>query len=133
MEKKSIAKIIILSILTCGIYSIYWTVVTTNDIEYALGEKSDGSCKSGGIVVLLTIITCGIYGIYWYYKEALRLQILAEDANIRPCGTEPWVYVVLSIFGLEIVSMALLQDEINRIVDANDKNSGVVVNDAPQE
>lgn len=131
MQKRSIATVIILSIVTCGIYAIYWMVVTTNDIEYALGDKSDGSCKSGGIVILLSIVTCGIYGIYWFYKEALRLQILAEDAGLRPCGTEPWVYVILSIFGLEIVSMALMQDEINRILDAKSDGSdgGVVVND----
>lgn len=118
MKKRSIASVIILSIITCGIYSLYWLVVTTNDIELALGEKSDGTCRSGGAALALSIVTCGIYTLYWYYKEAQRVQTLAEARGLRPSSTEGWVYILLCVFGLEIVAMALLQDELNRVADA---------------
>ena len=134
MQKRSVATVILLSIITCGIYSLYWMVVTTNDIEYTLGKKSDGVCRSGGIVLLLSIVTCGIYTFYWYYKEAQRLKILAEDAGVRSSGTEDWVYLVVAIFGLGIVDMAIMQDEINMIVEAVDSNKeNVVLTDVPEE
>lgn len=116
MKKRSIASLIILSIITCGIYALYWFVVTTDDIENALGSKSDGSCKSGGLALLLSIVTCGIYTFYWYYKEAERIDVLNKERGLRG-STEGWVYILLCLFGLEIVSMAIMQDQLNRIVD----------------
>ncbi len=117
MEKRNIATLIILSIVTCGIYALYWFVVTTNDIENALGSKSDGACKSGGAALLLSIVTCGIYTFYWYYKEAERIETLNSERGLRS-STEGWVYILLCFFGLEIVAMAIMQDQLNRIVDA---------------
>ena len=117
MEKRNIATLIILSIVTCGIYALYWFVVTTNDIENALGSKSDGACKSGGAALLLSIVTCGIYTFYWYYKEAERIETLNNERGLRS-STEGWVYILLCFIGLEIVAMAIMQDQLNRIVDA---------------
>lgn len=117
MKNRSIVSVILLTIVTCGLYFLYWQVVVTNEIEFALGEKSDGSCRSGGLALLFSILTCGIYTIYWFYKEAKRLEILASDRGIR-VSNEAWLYIVLCIFGLEIVGVALMQDEINRLADA---------------
>lgn len=117
MQKRSIASLIILSIVTCGIYSLYWIASVSNDIEATLGEKSDGACRSGGLVILFSFLTCGIYTLYWFYKEGQRLEFICSDKGVRR-GNEPWLYLVLDIFGLGIVSMALMQDDINRIADA---------------
>ena len=120
MKKRSVAAVIILSIVTCGIYSLYWLCVTTDEIEAMLGPKSDGACRSGGVAVLLTILTCGIYAFYWYYKEAKRIEVLCEDVGIRPAN-EFWLYLIFCLLGLEIVSMAIMQDELNRVNDATGK------------
>ena len=117
MQRRNIVSVILLSIVTCGIYALYWQVVVTNEIEYALAEISDGSCRSGGLALLFSILTCGIYTIYWYYKEAKRLEILAADLGVR-VSNEAWLYVILCIFGLEIVNIALMQDDLNKLADA---------------
>lgn len=64
---------------------------------------------SGGMVVVLTIITCGFYGIYWNYKMGRFL----DQAKGQPNGYSGLVYMVLSIFGLDIISLALMQSELN--------------------
>lgn len=56
-KKRDIVVSIILSIVTCGIYGIYWFVVMTDESnELATTEKT----ASGGLAFLYTLITCGI-------------------------------------------------------------------------
>ena len=57
MKKRNIALCVILTIVTLGIYGIYWFIKMTNDInELANPEKK----TSGGVSFLLTLITCNI-------------------------------------------------------------------------
>lgn len=58
IEQRNIALCIILSIITCGIYGLYWIYKLTEDVNTL---KGDPNATSGGIVILLGIITCGIY------------------------------------------------------------------------
>ncbi len=109
MKQRDIALSIILSIVTCGIYMIYWFIVLTDDIV----AVSEEHFTSGVVCFLLTIITCGIYGIYWAYKMGQLIQ----NAKIRkgiPTGSDnAIIYLILQIFGLEIVNLALMQNEMN--------------------
>lgn len=66
IEQRNIALCIILSIITCGIYGLYWIYKLTEDVNTL---KGDPNATSGGIVILLGIITCGIYMWYWLYKQ----------------------------------------------------------------
>lgn len=116
MQERNVVSVILLTIFTCGIYALYWMVVTTNEIEYEIKEK-DSSCTSGGMCLLLTIITCGIYGIYWYYKQGQRVHTLLREHNLS--GNDNSVlYLILAIFQLSIVSDALIQSDLNRIINA---------------
>ena len=50
ITKRSIGVAILLSIVTCGIYGIYWMVVVTDDTNKAINDPNG---TSGGIAVLL--------------------------------------------------------------------------------
>ena len=108
MKKRNIALCVILTIVTLGIYGIYWFIKMTNDVnELANPEKN----TSGGVSFLLTLITCNIYGIYWAYKMGERCD------RIRGIqGNSSILYLILSILGLDIVYFCLLQDMINKEV-----------------
>ncbi len=56
VRKKDIVVCIILTIITCGLYNLYWLICLAEDIN-TLSNEAD---TSGGMVLLLTIITCGI-------------------------------------------------------------------------
>lgn len=69
---RSLAKYIIFSIITCGIYSLVFLYGLAKDVNVICdgdGEETAGLLK----LILLSIITCGIYGWYWYYKLGNRL------------------------------------------------------------
>lgn len=79
MKKRSPVLVLLFSLITCGIYYLYWYVVTTNEIEHEL-KNPDGSCKSGGMTILFMIITCGIYTFYWWFKQGKRKkEVVSKD------------------------------------------------------
>ena len=76
MKKRNIALCIIFSIITFGIYGLYWFVHITNDVNTLANPEKK---TSGGVALLLTIITCNIYGIYWAYKMGGLLDKAQTD------------------------------------------------------
>lgn len=106
IENRSIALALILSIITCGIYSIYWMIKLNDEINQLSGETQ---ATSGGMVFLLSLITCGIYGLYWMYKMGERCDRI-KGTN----GSSGILYLILSLFGFGIVSYCLMQDTINK-------------------
>lgn len=84
-------------------------MIKVNDDLNAL-TKRDGT--SGGMVILFSIITCGIYGWYWLYQMGKAVETIHMKYN-EACGSAQILYLVLGLFGLSIVSIALMQDEVN--------------------
>lgn len=109
MKERNVAVAIILTIVTCGIYGIYWFIVLTDDARLASG---DSQAPSGGIAFLLTLVTCGIYGIYWAYKMGKTLAMAKQKANL-PVEDNSVLYLILQLFGLGIINYALMQNELN--------------------
>ena len=111
IERRNIAVCIVLTLVTCGIYGIYWIVCLTNDVNTVSGDVNG---TSGGMVVLLTIVTCGIYGIYWAYKQGEKLDFTKNNRGI-PSSNSGVLYLILQIFGFGIIAYALMQNELNRL------------------
>lgn len=110
--QRNIAIAIILSIITCGIYGIYWFICMVNEVNEAAG-KQDG--MSGGIVFLLSLVTCGIFQLYWYYKAGEDISLAKRGRGLPVDSSMGLIYLLLGIFGLGIVSYALIQNELNKI------------------
>lgn len=113
IKQRSIAVAIILSIVTCGIYGLYW-LVCLNDEVNALTRSDD---TSGGVVLLLSIVTCGIYSLYWLYKTGEKVEMLKAQRGAA-ASSSGLLFLILGLFGFSIVSYALIQDEINKNVPA---------------
>lgn len=115
VQKRDLAICIILSIVTCGIYGLYWLFCLNNDSNAVSNESNP---TSGVTVILLTIVTCGLYGLYWMYKTGNQLDNACQQRGMA-ASSRGVLYLVLSIFGLGIISYALMQDTLNKIVDAD--------------
>ena len=111
IKKRSIGICILLSIITLGIYGIYWFVMLHNEVKIAAND--DGK-PTAGVAFLLTLVTCGIYGYYWNYKQGEKLDKAYADRGMAT-SSRAVVYLVLSIFGLSIISYALMQDSLNKL------------------
>ena len=71
-QDRSLLTYVLLSIITCGIYSwifLYELAKDVNTLCQGDGEETAGLLK----LLLLTLITCGIYAFIWYYKLGNRL------------------------------------------------------------
>ena len=70
IPQRNVPICIILSIVTCGIYGLYWYVCLTNETDAVTQEPGPG----GGMSLLLSLVTCGIYNIYWGWKMGDKLD-----------------------------------------------------------
>lgn len=104
---RSIPLCIIFSLLTCGIYGLYWFVKLTDELNSNASTKTAG----GGTALVFTILTCGIYGIYWYYKQGQKVDEISGNRG----GNTGILYLILGFIGLGIVPYCLMQSELNRI------------------
>lgn len=109
VEKKNIALCIVLSIVTCGIYSWFWLFSLAEDVN-AVTRRPEGT--SGGLVVVFSLLTCGIYTWYWLYKSGDQLDALRAEQG-RAEGHLGILFLLLSIFGFGIISSAIMQSELN--------------------
>ena len=107
-RERNIALCILFTILTCGIYGLYWMVVLNDDMLDALNEYG----TSGTLVLVLDIVTCGIYGLYWIYQMGKRVDRLNEMYG-RRTDNSGLLYLLISILGFSIVAYGVAQNELN--------------------
>ena len=78
MKKRNIALSIIFTLITCGIYGLYWFVCLTDETNQAAGEQ-----KTTGVMALIfTLITCGIYTGHIAVAKRLIRQRLTEERQL---------------------------------------------------
>ncbi|MGN1277447.1 MAG: DUF4234 domain-containing protein [Floccifex sp.] len=110
VQKKSVGLYLLLTIITCGIYGLYWM--------YCIARDTDTLCQnqttSPGMVVLLSFITCGIYGWYFYYRTCKRLHAL-HFSNGYVVPDDSVISLILALLGFSIVSLCIIQSTINDI------------------
>ncbi len=113
-EKRDPIMVIVFGILTCGIYLYYWIYQTSTEIKNALGGRED---INPTLDIVLTIITCGLYLIYLCYRYP-QLLLEMQDRTAQPRNDISTISIILAICGLSIVSLFMIQTELNKVWDA---------------
>ena len=121
---------ILLSIITCGIYSYYFIYSVAKDINVAC--EGDGK-STGGLLkfILLSFFTCGIYSWIWEYSIGNRLASNAPryGLNFHENGT---TIIMWNLFGLLIcgigpfIAMNIIIKNTNSICAAYNHSKGFV-------
>lgn len=104
MKNRSVVAVILLSIFTCGIYLLYWTYVTAEDLNSA---DSNEPLMNYILAILLGWVTCGIYLLYWNYKFFQKADKVTGANNCI-------LNFVLSLFVSTVIPAAIVQDQINK-------------------
>lgn len=111
MEKRNEALVVIFSIITLGIYYLYWVAKVQEDL------KRRTHLGFGGVGTAL----CHFVPFYWlYYSFALgrRLELLSgKDRAV--------LYFVLTFLGFGLLVPALAQSQINDILSRESRDAGV--------
>ena len=111
VKERNIALCVVLSLVTCGIYDIYWFICLTDETNNA----SNSTGTSGGMAFLLSLVTCGIYMYYWMYKQGEKIDSAKSARGLESSGNSGIIYLVLALFGLGIVSYAMMQNDLNKL------------------
>lgn len=115
IQQRNIVVAILLTIVTCGIYGIYWFIVLSNDV----GKANNNPKISGVTAFLLNLVTCGIYGIYWSYKLGKEMYEANQKNGMTSASDNSLIYLLLSLFGLQIISWCMIQNELNKIAETS--------------
>lgn len=119
---------ILLTFITCGIYSYYFIYSVARDVNIAC--EGDGK-STGGLLkfILLSIITCGIYGWIWQYSIGNRLAANAPryGMNFQENGT---TILLWDLFGMILcgigpfIAMNIIIKNTNSICMAYNRKKG---------
>ncbi|MFW6046863.1 MAG: DUF4234 domain-containing protein [Candidatus Woesearchaeota archaeon] len=105
MKKRDIIVMILLTIITFGLYMIYWSASFQSELK-----KETGLGFNWFFHLVLLFATFGIYAIYWQYAAGKRLAKLgAEDYSI--------LYLLLIIFAGSgaILNPFIMQYQANKL------------------
>ena len=88
---------ILLTSVTCGIYSFFWIHGIAKDLNVAC--QGDGKHTRGLLgYILLTTITCGIYALVWQYGVCERIAQNCYRRNIA-APVDGGKYLLWSLVG----------------------------------
>lgn len=117
MEKRikddwNVFLVVLLSVLTCGIYWLYvlWRIIgDLNRIYGANKIRRQMSSPSFPMLILYTWLSCGVYMLYWIYAQGNKMQECGKRMNIeiRENGVFYLVMMALSPFTCYLSSMLL--------------------------
>lgn len=119
---------LLLSIVTCGIYSYYFLYCLARDINVMCQDDGD-STPGLAAFILLSFVTCGFYGLYWYYKIGNRLQANAPRYGLmfQENGTTVlmWQIVGALLCGLGLIfAMNIIIKNTNAMATAYNTRLG---------
>jgi hypothetical protein len=110
MTERSGVTVILLSLVTCGIYFFVWKYQTTEELKNVSGDTSINPMMD----LLLSFVTCGVWAYYTDYRNAKKVhELLRARGSTR--GDQSTVVLLLAIFGLYFIGMYMLQEEYNAL------------------
>ncbi|MBQ8768480.1 MAG: DUF4234 domain-containing protein [Oscillospiraceae bacterium] len=104
IKPRNIAVAIILTIITCGIYGIYWTVVMTRE-AVSVKDETDNALLE--IILMLFLPFVGYMMVEKKFSEGLNAKGVFHQDNAI-------LYLILSLVGLGIIPMCMIQNDLNK-------------------
>ncbi len=92
INKRSIVVCILLSIITFGIYGIYWLYLLVKNTRSI--QKNTTSCTGE----MLCLIFVPFYSLYWWYTRGEKVKQEFSQHNYASTGNGV-VYLIFAIFG----------------------------------
>lgn len=108
--RRSPAMVLILSVLTCGLYYMYWIYQVSDQLR----SFNINDSVTPAMELVLSII-CFPYVIYWNYKFGKILYEAQNDIGIGFPEDNSVLLMVLSIFGLGLIGACIMQASINKM------------------
>ncbi len=122
---RGLIKVILFSIITCGLYELFFINGISNDMNTMC--KDDG-LKTKGIIgfIVLSCVTCGIYPLVWFYGVANRVSENAGRYGLT-ITENGMSWLLWSLFGSmlcglgPLIALNTLCKNLNRLGEAYNK------------
>ena len=110
-ERREPVTVILLSLVTCGFYGIYWIYKVSEETQNYSGEQD--------MTPVVDTLLCFVpfYSLYWIYKQSQKITRMQTKAGLPP-RDEAILHTVLGAF-VGIVAIFMFQDNLNKIWDAS--------------
>ncbi|MGN0609506.1 MAG: DUF4234 domain-containing protein [Oscillospiraceae bacterium] len=110
IKRRSVATVIILSIVTCGIYGLYWYWQAMHELD-AAGQKSNMDPTLQFVLLFLYV-----GGIIFAINADENINAVRANRGLPPKDNKV-LWIIIFIF-FPIVGIGLVQNEMNEIADA---------------
>jgi len=87
--------VLVLPMVTCGIYGIIWILGAIDDVNKGLGREEYNAMKEIG----LSIVTCGIWAYWFMWRFSHSVVEVQNKWGVQPAMDAPILFV-LSLFGI---------------------------------
>ena len=109
-EKREPGMVILFTILTCGIYALWWYHTYATEVKNSLNRQD----LSPGRDLLLMFVTCGIWGIIAFYYNYPKLFVdMQRRVGLQPNDISGTTVLLGILFAP--VSIYMIQSELNKI------------------
>jgi cytochrome bd-type quinol oxidase subunit 2 len=105
IKQRNIVTCILLTLITCGLYGIYWLVMMAKE---AVSVKDSMDSAILEIVLMLFLPFLGVFLVEKKLAEGCAAQGIAHTDNSI-------LYLILDLVGLGIVSLCMLQNDLNKL------------------
>jgi len=105
MKQRNIVTAVILTIVTCGIYGIYWGIMLAKE-AVSVKDPADSA-----ILEILLVLFLPFVGFFLTEKK------FAEGCAARgiPHSDNSVLYLILGLVGLGIVNYCMMQNDLNKL------------------
>ena len=104
-KQRNIVTCILLSLVTCGIYGIYWLVMLAKEAVSVKDPMDSGILE---IVLMLFLPFLGFFLAEKKFAEGCAEKGIAHSDNSI-------LYLILGLVGLGIVSACMMQNDLNKL------------------
>lgn len=105
IKERNIVTAIILTLITCGIYGIYWCVMLAKE-SVSVKDASDNGLLE--IILMLFLPFIGLFMCEKKFAEGCADKGIAHTDNSI-------LYLILGLVGLGIVGLCMLQNDLNKL------------------
>ena len=105
IKERNIVVSIILSIVTCGIYGIYWAICLARE---AVSVKDETDSAVLEIVLMLFLPFLGFFLCEKKFAEGCEAKGIPHSDNSI-------IYLILGLVGLGIVNFCMMQNDLNKL------------------
>jgi len=99
MTKRSVVAVLLLTLVTFGIYGLVWMVKTKNEMN-----------TQGANIPTAWLLIVPVVSIWWMWKYAGGVEHVTR-------GKSSQVIAFILMFVLGVIGMAIIQDAFNKVAD----------------